>query len=132
MASPRVFKKRYPRNSVGLSNGKFITFEDVGNELGFYVTDDATVIAEFEACMKRGAGGVSNSSMDEYQDAIKKKTPLLASKNKFILEEQTAGLVTIPEVPAAVSPVVSEDKPAAKPATPDAPAPEPKVGKKPK
>lgn len=108
MPSPRVFKKRAPKTSVCLSNGTFVLFEDVGNDTGFHVTEDPMVISEFEACMKVGRGGVENSNMDEYQAAIKKKTPYKASNNKLIREEQTAGLVTIPVVPVVASPAVSD------------------------
>jgi len=133
MSSPRVFKKRAPKTAVCLSNGKFVLFEDVGSDLGFHVTEDPQVILEFETCMKVGRGGVENSTMDEYQEAIKKKTPYKPSSSKLIREEQTAGLVTTPAIPVAVaSPVASDAELAQRlevKLTPIAP-PEPKVGKR--
>lgn len=127
---PNVYKKRSPNNPVNLTTGKSIRFEDFG-VFGFYVTDDPMIIAEFDICMKAGRGGVQLSTMDEYQEAIKKKLNSPISSNKSIREIQTSGLVTILQIPTATVPeVVVAESAAAVVDKPVAASQEPRVGRR--
>lgn len=87
-----VYRKRYPKNSVSLSSGKSIKFEDFG-EFGFFITEDPKIISEFDKAMAEHRGGVQLSSKEEYDEAIKKKPTSLPSQQRWN-ETQTAGLVT--------------------------------------
>lgn len=102
----QVFKKLYPQSPVNMTTGKTIRFEDFGNNTGYIVTDDPQIIQELTLCMKDGRGGISPSSIEEYQAAVKKKLTSPASNNKLFRENQTSGLITIAVPPVVASPVV--------------------------
>lgn len=132
-----VFKKTYPTNPISLSNGKGLRFADVGNNIGFLVTEDPFIITELKAAMASGRGGIQESSQDEYDEALKKKPISLNSRlnSSTIREIQTAGLTSVvptpellhPALAGAASPVASAvEVPAVVPTTP----PEPKVVKR--
>lgn len=130
-----TFKKRSPLNPVNLSTGRGIRFQDVGGDMGFYTTEDPAIIAEFQAAMAAGRGGVQLSSPEEFAEAEKKKIPSLNSQlNSTVIKElQTAGKISPGLIPAfppalvAVDPVVEVAK--VEPAVPVA-APVPKVVKR--
>jgi len=127
------FKKSFPQNPVSLSNGRSVRFEDFGNNLGFYKTDDPVTIAEFKLCQQQSRGGIENSSEEEYNEAVKKKPLSLSYSRGSIEERQTSGLVTNPQLLPPNTPKLDASPAAvAGPSAPvvDEAPPEPKVVKR--
>lgn len=127
---PTVYKKRYPNNPLSLSTGKSIAFEDTGDSFGYLITDDPTIIAEFDKCIAGQRGGLSRSTQAEYDEAIKKKSNSPPLNALWHRELQTSGQVVAAqpvEVPVAYAAEPVADKPVP---APEAVVATPKVGKR--
>lgn len=115
MSNPRFFKKFNARQGLYLSNGKQLKFTQVDNDHGVIGLTEPSIIAEIEACIRAGRGGVTEITGEEYQEAKKKalETPsvlaprkreeLLKGANRPIPTRQAspapvAAAATVPEV----------------------------------
>lgn len=76
MSERAYFKKNDPTVKVLLGSGVWITFTESAPEsgVGVVVTDKPKYIDELRAVIKRGVGGVSEITVEEYTELQKKKS----------------------------------------------------------
>lgn len=68
------FKKSSPSEKLYLGDGSWVSFQDVGNNLGVLIVGKPYFLGQIRDIIRRQVGGVSEITAHEFQDLQKKKT----------------------------------------------------------
>lgn len=73
----KYFKKANPDQKVFVSTGEWVKFEPVSHDLGVYPPEGKGIsewlIGELRACIARSVGGMTEITLEEYNDLLAKK-----------------------------------------------------------
>ena len=75
MADKRFYKKLVLTSPIRTKNGKKIEWENAGWNTGILATDNKSVIAELDACVKQNMGGVIAIDEAAYEGLKKNSKP---------------------------------------------------------
>jgi hypothetical protein len=117
MSESFYYKKLVPASPLILFNGtKRIDFPIIGLEPGYLEVSNPVYVAEINATIKAGIGGVELVSKAEYDQFVKKKESLTSLP--VIWREEVGRSVRVrksvppsPTLPASAQPVAAADRP---------------------